>query len=188
VTRLLRLLQCLLLAGGLGVLLYCGFTWFGAREFQRHEEEELDQTIQEAPRQPPAVREPVRGLIGRIESKRIGLRSMIVEGSDDRTLERAAGHLPGTALPGEDGNAVIAGHRDTFFRPLKDARRGDVIRLTTPRGKYVYRVVSMTIVQPDDLRVLESDGSKELTLITCYPFRYVGAAPKRFVVRADIVK
>ena len=108
-----------------------------------------------------------------------------VEGADTPELRHAAGHISGTALPGENGNTGIAAHRDTFFRPLRNARPNDVIRLTTHDGEYRYQVVSTKIVSPEDVSVLESDGNDILTLVTCYPFYFIGAAPKRFVVRAE---
>ena len=118
------------------------------------------------------------------EIPRLGLATIIIEGSDQATLRRAAGHVPGTALPGQAGNTAITGHRDSFFRPLRNVERDDLIRVTTPRAEYLYRVVSLSIVGPDDLRVLDSDGGETLTLITCYPFHFVGGAPRRFIVRA----
>ncbi|HEX3940892.1 MAG TPA: class D sortase, partial [Acidobacteriaceae bacterium] len=124
------------------------------------------------------------GLIGRMEVRRLGLSLFVVEGTDESTLRRAAGHIAGTALPGQVGNIGIAAHRDTFFRPLRKVRRDDVITLTTPGGEYRYRVVSTKIVRPEDVAVLSSDGNEILTLVTCYPFYFVGAAPNRFIVRA----
>ena len=125
--------------------------------------------------------------LGRIEINRIGLGVMILEGTDDRTLRRAVGHIPGTALPGRSGNVAIAGHRDTFFRPLRNLRKDDEITLATLNGSYHYRVDSIRVVQPEDTQVLESSDEAILTLVTCYPFTFVGAAPKRFIVRAHRV-
>jgi sortase A len=99
-------------------------------------------------------------------------------------LRRAVGHIAGTALPGQTGNIGIAAHRDTFFRPLRNIRRDDVITLTTLGGEYHYRVVSTKIVDPNDVAVLNSDGKEILTLVTCYPFYFIGSAPNRFIVRA----
>jgi sortase A len=101
-----------------------------------------------------------------------------------RTLRRAAGHIPGTGLPGQPGNIGISGHRDTFFRPLRNIRQDDVITLTTVAGIYSYRVVSIWIVTPSDASVLDPSADEVLTLITCYPFYFVGPAPERFIVRA----
>jgi sortase A len=126
----------------------------------------------------------VHGLIGRLEIPRLNVSVMVMEGDDDATLARAAGHLPETALPWERGNAVIAAHRDTFFRPLKNIREGDAIRMTTTRGTFEYRVTGTEIVEPDDLSVLAPTTVPALTLVTCYPFSYVGAAPQRFIIHA----
>ena len=109
---------------------------------------------------------------------------VVIEGVDAATLRRAPGHIPGTALPGHPGNVGIAGHRDTFFRPLKDLRIEDEIRISTSGGNVKYQVESLRVVAPDALGVLASSGENVLTLVTCYPFYYVGTAPKRFIVRA----
>lgn len=123
-------------------------------------------------------------LVGRIEISRLGLKAVVAEGVSSRTLRLAVGHLPGTSLPGEDGNVVLAGHRDTFFRPLKDVEPGDVVTLTTPRGRFEYTVDSALIVEPERTDLLEAGPGPMLTLVTCYPFYLVGSAPDRFVVRA----
>jgi LPXTG-site transpeptidase (sortase) family protein len=122
--------------------------------------------------------------LGRIEISRIGLGVMIMEGIDRRTLRRAAGHLPGTPLPGQLGNVAIAGHRDTFFKPLRNIRRDDEITLTTLNESYRYRVDSTSVVEPQETHVLDDSDDAILTLVTCYPFNFVGSAPKRFIVRA----
>jgi sortase A len=109
---------------------------------------------------------------------------MILEGTDEQTLRRAVGHFPGTALPGQPGNVAIAGHRDTFFRALRNVRHDDEITLTTLNGSYSYLVDSAQVVAPEDTQVLDDSGGKVLTLVTCYPFYFVGPAPKRFIVRA----
>ncbi|MGE5836105.1 MAG: class D sortase [Acidobacteriota bacterium] len=124
------------------------------------------------------------GLIGRLEIPRLNVSVMVMEGDDDATLARAVGHLRETALPWEPGNAVIAGHRDTFFRPLENVREGDEIRMTTTRGTFDYRVVRTDIVEPDDVSVLAPTPIRSLTLLTCYPFVYVGSAPQRFIIHA----
>lgn len=108
----------------------------------------------------------------------------VLEGTDDSTLNRAAGHIEDTAPPGGDGNAGIAAHRDGFFRGLKDTTAGDVIELETATRTERYLVTRIWIVGPDDVSVLEPTGEPSLTLVTCYPFYFVGAAPKRFIVRA----
>ena len=111
----------------------------------------------------------------------------MLPGTDDRTLDRAVGHIEGTAQPGTDGNSGIAGHRDGFFRGLKDITPGDVIELDTIQGKDVYRVERTWVVNPEDVSVLDPTSTRALTLVTCYPFYFVGSAPRRFIVRAVLV-
>ncbi|MFB3907284.1 MAG: class D sortase [Candidatus Eisenbacteria bacterium] len=127
------------------------------------------------------------GVIGRIAAPRLGISAIIAEGIDKRTLRRAVGHVPGTAFPGEEGNVGLAGHRDSFFRGLKDVCADDSLTLTTPDGDFHYRVESTEIVDPDRGDVLASEGGATLTLVTCYPFFYVGHAPSRFIVRARLI-
>jgi sortase A len=122
-----------------------------------------------------------------MEIPRLGLSMVVAEGIDGRTLRRAIGHIPGTALPGQLGNVGIAGHRDTFFRPLEDIHVDDIIEITTPWGEYRYRVVSSRVVSPDDVAVLDPTSNEVLTLVTCHPFYFVGPAPNRFIVRAERV-
>ena len=128
---------------------------------------------------------PAGSLLGRMSIPRIGVASIVLEGDDDGVLRLAAGHIPGTALPGSTGNVAIAGHRDTFFRRLRDVRLNDEISLTTPSETYRYRVDWTDIVGPKDVGVLKPSAKPSLTLVTCYPFDYIGSAPKRFVVRAE---
>jgi sortase A len=129
---------------------------------------------------PPA--EPETLAILRI--RRIGLEAPVLEGTDDGTLNRAAGHIEDTAAPGADGNSGIAAHRDGFFRALKDARIGDLLELETRRGALTYRIDSIWIVQPEDVSVLDPTRVPSVTLVTCFPFYFVGSAPQRFIVRA----
>ena len=124
------------------------------------------------------------GLIGRIEIPRLRLRTIVAEGADPLVLHRAVGHLPKTALPGEPGNVVLAGHRDSFFSDLGEVRSGDRVRITTPDGVFDYRVDFRRVVSPEQTEVLTATGLPTLTLITCYPFDYLGPAPKRYVIRA----
>jgi sortase A len=147
--------------------------------------EELPQIAQPAVAQPKKQTPPADPTaIGRIEIPRLGLKAIVKEGGDDDTLERAVGLLPGSAHPGQSGNIVLAGHRDTFFWPLQDIERGDQIRIVLPHETYRYRVDSIRVVDPAETSALASKGVEELTLVTCYPFRYVGAAPRRFIVSA----
>jgi sortase A len=116
--------------------------------------------------------------------RRIGLEAPVLEGTDDWTLNRAVGHIDGTAPPGASGNCGIAGHRDGFFRGLKDVSPGDRLELTTLHGSQEYRIEKIRIVPPDDVSVLDPTPQPTLSLVTCYPFYYVGSAPKRYIVRA----
>ncbi len=130
------------------------------------------------------IASPPSSPLGRIEISTIGLSAMILEGIDERTLRRAVGHIPGTPLPGQPGNVALAGHRDTFFRSLQNIRVDDEIMLETLSAVYRYRVDSTEVVDPGETRVLDNSDDEILTLVTCYPFSFVGPAPKRFVVRA----
>jgi sortase A len=185
------LFACAALAVG-----YCGFvladSWiFQHRESRNFERQEHDTSaasgirVPTLPRSFPAV--ATGGLIGRLEIPRLGLFVIVIEGEDQTTLRRAAGHVPGTSLPGQPGNVGITGHRDTFFRPLRNIQRNDMITFTTLQGEYRYRVVSTRLVTPDNVAVLDSKGGEILTLVTCHPFYFVGPAPNRFIVRAERV-
>jgi sortase A len=125
------------------------------------------------------------GVVGRLEIPRLSVSVMVVEGVDDTDLKRAVGHIPRTALPWQSGNVGLAGHRDTFFRPLRSIKQDDTITVTTLHREYRYRVVSTNVVSPKDVKVLYPTGRDSLTLVTCFPFDYVGSAPKRFIVRAE---
>jgi sortase A len=122
--------------------------------------------------------------LGRIEIPSLNMKVMIQEGTDYRTLQRGIGHITGTALLGQHGNVGLAGHRDTFFRDLRNIHKGDEITLVTLTGDTHYRVDKISIVGPRDSGVLRDSGENVLTLVTCYPFYYIGNAPKRFIVRA----
>jgi sortase A len=196
--RILRWTRRLLLAGALSLLSYCGFVLGDAWIFQKRESRNLERRLEQEraastpptaapslPQDRPAIADD--GLIGRIEISRLDLSAVVFEGVDKTTLRRAVGHIPGTALPGQTGNVGIAGHRDTFFRPLRNIHRDDIITLTTLRGEFRYRVVSLRIVTPDTVSVLDPTGGEILTLVTCHPFYFVGSAPNRFIVRAERV-
>ena len=123
-------------------------------------------------------------LIGRIKIPRVGVSAIVLHGVGSKTLRRGVGHIPGTPLPEHGGNIGLAGHRDSFFRALKDIRQNDTIELTTLDGTFEYKVEWTKIVTPKETGVLADEGAPALTLVTCYPFYYVGSAPKRFIVRA----
>ena len=109
---------------------------------------------------------------------------MVVQGDSHKILRRAVGHMPETPLPWESGNVALAGHRDSFFRPLRNIRSGDAITLKTVNGDFQYEVESTEVVPANDMHVLDASSGRTLTLITCFPFYYVGSAPNRFIVRA----
>jgi sortase A len=125
--------------------------------------------------------------LARLEAPAVRLKATVLEGSDDRTLRRAAGHIEYTPRPGEPGNIGIAGHRDTTFYPLRNLQVGDHLTLTTAKTVYEYRVARVWVVEPEDIRVLDPTSEPALTLVTCYPFTFVGNAPKRFIVRARLL-
>ena len=199
---ILRWSQLGLFACAAALLGYCAFVLVDTFQFQERESSNLQRLLEEQRVQrggdslrdkllrPPEIppTSAVSGLIGRIEIASLGLTVIVIEGDDGKTLRRAAGHVPGTALPGQGGNVGITAHRDTFFRPLRNIQMDDVITFTTLQGEYRYRVVSTAIVSPQDVAVLDPTGGEILTLVTCHPFYFVGAAPNRFIVRAERVK
>jgi sortase A len=123
-------------------------------------------------------------VVGEIQVPRLGLKAIVIQGDSPTNLRRAVGHISKSALPGEWGNVAVAGHRDTFFRPLRDIRPGDKITFNTPAHGFAYVVESIEIVAPNDIHVLEPSTGHDLTFVTCYPFHFLGPAPKRFIVRA----
>jgi sortase A len=193
---ILKWSQRALFACAILLLGYCGFALVDAWLFQRRESRDLDRLLRDrraasvaAPQPAPvaslkAVPAATGSLVGRIEIPRLFLSVVVVEGVDKTSLRRAVGHIPGTALPGEAGNVGLAGHRDTFFRALKDLKIKDEIQVSTLHGNFQYEVVSQRIVQPQDVWVLAPSDENVLTLVTCYPFYFVGPAPKRWIVRA----
>jgi LPXTG-site transpeptidase (sortase) family protein len=130
----------------------------------------------------------VDGLVGRIQIPRLGMDAMVIEGADDGVLARGVGHIPHTAFPGERGNAGLAAHRDTFFRGLHDIAIGDRICVQTLDGLFESRVDRVRILAPDRDDVLGPTRRARLTLVTCYPFHWIGPAPMRFVVDAHAVE
>jgi sortase A len=180
-----HLLEWLLLGFGIGCLAMFAYETVEARRFQAEQAASFEQQAEE-PHVPRAV--APGELIGMLDVPRLKLSTPVVEGDDLRTLQRAVGHLPDTPMPWDQGNSAVAGHRDGLFRPLKDIEVGDEIRFRTAREELRYRVTRTTIVKPDDLSVLEPQSqTPTLTLVTCYPFYYVGTAPRRFIVHAERV-
>jgi sortase A len=176
---------------GFLALSYVGFALLDARLYQADQARRFERKLKEtnlARAESPGIAISEGSPLGRIEISAIGLAAMMMEGIDEGTLRRAVGHIPGTPLPGQRGNVALAAHRDTFFRGLRKIRVNDEITLTTLSGSYRYRVDSTKVVKPEETEVLEDDGDDILTLVTCYPFNFVGSAPRRFIVRARRVR
>jgi sortase A len=196
----LRWLERLLLVIGIVCLGYYGYVSAETALYQAYETRELDAILASVPERAPAAASssasspaPVRrevpaagSRVGRLEIPRLGVSAVVRAGSVARTLRLAVGHIPGTALPGESGNIGLAAHRDTFFRRLGSIRPGDEVRVVTPDGTFTYYVEGTKVVEPTDVWVLDETEQPVLTLVTCYPFSYIGSAPQRFIVRAHL--
>jgi sortase A len=179
--RVTQLVARVLVGTGLLALGYVAYVVIDTQAYQAIERRQFEDARPNASAVPAVVD---GSAIGEIQIPRLGLRAIVVQGNSAAVLQRAVGHLVDTALPGEAGNVVLAGHRDTFFRPLKRVRVGDAITLRTRYGDFAYLVESTAVVPPSDVQVLESTSGRTLTLITCFPFTYLGSAPDRFIVRA----
>ncbi|MGH9583694.1 MAG: class D sortase, partial [Bryobacteraceae bacterium] len=183
-----RYLELALLLAGLFLLGRAGWNLLRYSAFESHPKwfavNPVSQPIlKKSARKPAGVANAIR-ILGRLEVPRLGMSVFIVDGDDSRSLSLAAGHVPGTAPVGGVGNTVIAGHRDTAFWPLRRIKSGDRVRIIRGAQIYLYTVKHISIVQPDDVGVLRNSGKRMLTLVTCYPFRYVGAAPERYIIQA----
>lgn len=172
-----RLFESALWLAGIALLGYVGLIQFEAWSFNR---------VLDTPTTNLPVKAP-RDSMGRLEIPRLAISAKILEGTSDATLDKAVGHLTNTPIPGEPGNIALAAHRDTIFRPLRNIQVNDEITITDQDNIYRYRVDSTTIVLPTDLSVLKPRGHDTLTLITCYPFYYIGSAPRRFIVHARLL-
>jgi sortase A len=171
---------------------YVAYTMIDTELYQRRAAKQFEDTLNapkmNAPNVPVSAKMP--GIVksgtplGRIEISSLGVGAMILEGDDDKTLRHGVGHIPGTAALGQVGNVGLAGHRDTFFRALRNIHKDDEITLETLNGAHRYIVDRIQIVLPGDIATLDQSRDSILTLVTCYPFSYVGSAPQRFVVRA----
>ena len=165
-------------------------TWRYQRTAKSHIEQMISADRPTMRAEMPVASKPLKAgeLIGRVDIPRIKLSAAIAEGDDERTLGKAVGHLPDTPLPWHRyGNVALAAHRDGLFRPLAKIRLNDDVRVVTPRGEYHYRVKKTHIVDPDDVWVIAHTATPTITLITCYPFSFVGNAPRRFIVQAELV-
>jgi sortase A len=201
----LRWIERTLVAVGVVCLGYYGYMSAEARQFQREQAAAFESLLPPAagevtePRAGDSAPErtdrradgsaatspPGAGVLALLDIPRLNISTPVLSGDDDATLEIAVGHLPDTPKPWESGNSAFAAHRDGLFRPLRNIRVGDEVRVRTLEGEFTYRVRETKIVVPTNLSVLEPRERPTLTLITCYPFNFVGHAPKRFVVHAD---
>jgi sortase A len=190
ISILFRVANYFFLAFGLLTLGYSVYVVVDAHAYQAYEQSKFEAKLEAKSEKgtdstqlpPPPLVEG--GVIGEIQVPRLHLKAIVVQGDSHTILRRAVGHIPETALPGKPGNVALAGHRDTFFRPLRNIKLGDTITLQTTAGDFQYLVESTQVVPSGQIEVLSTTAVPTLTLITCFPFDYLGAAPNRFVVRA----
>jgi sortase A len=183
----MRWARMLLIVSGILAISYVGLTLLGARRFQKDASLLLDKQIHaKGLHRAQPLRLPIKegDVLGRIEIPRIGISVIVLQGTKSQTLRLGAGHIDGTPLPGEAGNIGIAGHRDTFFRGLKNIHKDDEILLQSVSGVSKYQVDWIQITAPGDSGIISSKTESALTLVTCYPFHFIGAAPERFIVHA----
>lgn len=183
----LRKVGIILTIVGFLLMGYAAYEVASGKIYQAWRGRELDRALNSLPAYPSTHRRPnyeQGSAIGRLEIPRIGLSVVVLEGSDTDTLRLGVGRVKNSAFPSESGNVVLAGHRDTFFRSLREIRKGDRISLRTPEGTFPYTVDWTEVVNPTDTSVISPTRAPALTLVTCYPFYYVGSAPQRFIVRA----
>lgn len=184
-----------LIAVGMACLFSYSAATVNTWRYQRSAKSQVEQmiSIERSPAtqaQMPDVSKPLKvgEIFGKVEIPRIKLSAAVAEGDDEKTLGKAVGHLPDTPLPWHRrGNVAIAAHRDGLFRRLEKIRLSDDIHVITSRGEYHYRVTKTHIVDPDDVWVIAPTQVPTITLITCYPFSFVGNAPRRFIVQAELV-
>ena len=190
--RFVWLNRALIIVGVICLVFYSAATvstWRYQRDAKAAVSEMIANPVAAAGKTAPAAPRVLKNgdLIGRVDIPRINLSAAIAEGDDDKTLGKAVGHLPDTPMPWHRrGNVAFAAHRDGLFRKLEHVRIGDVVHVVTIRGEFRYRVTKTHIVEPSDLSVLKPTKTPTVTLITCYPFSFVGNAPRRFVVQAEM--
>jgi sortase A len=191
--RILVALRRVTLLAGASLLAWLTFVvldsqfaqWSGGNQYLAAEQTAKETIVEPNPRLPPGKTRHRKGaVLGRFEVPRLHLSYVVLAGTDARTLDRSIGHVEGTADIGEPGNIGIAGHRNTHFRKLEWIRRDDEIKLSSPNAEFRYRVEWVRLFNQGDLEVLDPSHGPALTLVTCFPFEYVGSAPLRFVVRA----
>jgi sortase A len=188
-------LDRVLIAVGVACLLFYGAVTVNTWRYQKEAKVRVEEMV--TIERPPAIQRALPDIskalktgeiIGRVDIPRLKLSAAVAEGDDEKTLRKAVGHLPDTPLPWQrTGNVAFAAHRDGLFRPLERIKVKDDVRVVTPRGEYHYIVTKTQIVDPDDVWVLAPTKTPTVTLITCYPFSFVGNAPQRFIVQAELV-
>jgi len=189
---MLRVISYSLILSGLIIASVGVYSVLSTQRAEQEAQAQWDRQIAERPPEPPSIPSPRREvqkgeMLARLSIDRLKSQWVVLEGADRDVLKRGPGHLPDTALPGARGNSVIAGHRDTQFRVLRNIEIGEEISVETEGRTYLYRVTDRRVVAPTDTSSLDSTPTPTLTLVTCYPFYYVGPAPKRFIVRAELV-
>ena len=185
---MLRTFCAILIVGGVIIAGIGGYSRWVARQGEQQAEQQWEQQITQLKPHVPVPPRTRRGdTVARLSIDRLDSHWVVIEGAEKEELERAPGHLVETALPGSKGNCVIAGHRDTQFRILRNVKIGEDITLESGGRTFVYRVTDRQIVAPTDTRSLGATSTATLTLVTCYPFYYVGPAPKRFIIRAKLL-
>jgi sortase A len=186
-SSLVRRIGGALLALGAVLALWCANVIYQQHRTAALPIPEQEVTVRSRPGDGSTMRPvPASGtVVGKLTAPRLGLSATVLEGSDAGTLAKGAGHIEETPLPGEPGNVGIAGHRDTIFRALRRTKIGDEYDLRTASGVFRYRVARTMIVRPEDVSVLDATPHPTLTLVTCWPFTFIGHAPKRFIVQAE---
>lgn len=191
----MRLISWLLILAGLLLTGYGAYDYYLSRQGQNEARQEWAAGPEaEVPSAPPAAARPyfnpykLGETVAKLRVPRLDRTLYVVEGTDQKDLKKGPGHMPGTALPGVTGNCVIAGHRDTHFRLLEQIHEGDEVELDTHYGNFRYKVRSMEVVSPTNVVSLRPTNDAVLHLVTCYPFHYVGHAPKRMVIEAELEK
>lgn len=183
--RLLAGVQVLLTAVGVTCLAACGLNLLDAWWLDRRVE--IRPPDEARPTAPAAAAVEPGAVVGRIRIQKLDVDAVVLEGAGASILRHAVGRIASTSQPWEPGTVGLAAHRDSFFRHLRDLAEGDLVGLVTERGTWTYSVTGSEVVDPEDVEVLADTDRPRLVLVTCYPFTYVGSAPRRFVVFADRV-
>jgi sortase A len=185
--KFLRTLEWALLLVGLSLGFWCASQIIVAARVARMPAPPPPEAAEEIPR---GIVMPARGgWVARLDAPSVGLSATVLEGTDDETLAKGAGHIEYTPLPGQsgNGNVGIAGHRDTTFRAVRHLKKGDPLQLTAGDRVYRYSITTTFIVDPEDVYVLDPQDRPMLTLVTCYPFEFIGHAPRRYIIRAELL-